>query len=125
MLDDVPRELVDCLTGSSVPGPIRHQGIHPVIVGREKPLGEREREVTAIQGVKAERLLQCVCVREGVGVAKSESKGDRCSQNSSGGEGGEVKDRLDVRVVCPAGREDEGRGEIERETDLLVWQWLS
>ena len=80
--------------------------------------------MTAIQGVKAERLL-CVCMREGLGVAKSESKGDRCSQNSSGGEGGEVKDRLDVRVVCPAGSEDEGRGEIERETDLLVWQWLS
>ena len=109
---------MDCLTGSSVPEPIRHQGIHPVIVGREKPLGGEREGVTVIRGVKAERLLQCVCVcvREGVGVAISESKGDSGSQNSSGGEGGEVKDRLDVRVVCPGGSEGEGRGEI-RERD--------
>ena len=45
LLDHVTRELVDYLAGSSVSEAIRHQSIHPVIVGREEPLeGGRERE---------------------------------------------------------------------------------
>lgn len=76
---------MDYLTGSPVPEPIRHQSIHPVIVGWEEPFGR-------------ERGGEGGLIKRTSGI-----EGERGSQYSSGSKGGEIKHRLDVRVVSSGG----------------------